>query len=402
MGFSPKIIDEFTIQFDVNSNVDEILTVQSVETIKNYHDTYCFNEPLRHMGIFNGILTEQCTEITIYSDENEIGVCNLASICLPKFIINDNGVKRFDYNLLKKVSEKITINMNKVIKNNKYPVAQAKASDDKHAPIGIGVQGLADVFMILGEAYDSEVARQMNSDIFETIYFGALTASNNLAQLDGPYKSFKGSMLSNGIFQHNLWNNQSVSKKLNWNWDDLRWKIMSSGVANSLLLAQMPTAGTSIIMGLSESIEVLQSNLFTRSTLSGRFQVVNKHLMKELKSLGLWTQSVKNQLITNDGSVQNIPEIPDHIKNIFKTIYEYKISDLLQISADRERFICQASSNNRFIDSPTISILTQIHLRCYKLGLKTSSYYIRSKQITKGKKLLTTTKDDDICLSCTA
>ncbi len=395
-------IDEYII-----NSTNEIL-ITSIEEADGLHDTYCFNEPTRHMGIFNGLLTCNCSEITIYSDSNEIGVCNLASICLPKFITTDsNGIKKFDYKLLEKITQNVVINMNQVIKNNKYPVQQAKDSDDKHAPIGIGVQGLSDVFMILGESYDSENARKINSNIFETIYFGALTASNKLAQIEGSYKSFRGSMTYNGILQFDLWDNQSLSKELNWNWDDLRHKITFSGLANSLLLTIMPTAGTSIIMGFSESVEVPTSNLFTRSTLSGRFQVVNKHLMYDLKKIGLWNSHIKEQIIQNDGSIQSIKEIPENIKNIYRTVYEYKISSFIEMCADRERFVCQSSSNNRYISDPSISKITKLHLYSWKLGLKTSSYYIRCKQLVTGKKLLnnksnTNKEEDEVCLSCTA
>ena len=346
-----------------------------------------------------------CSEVTLYSDDSQVGVCNLASICLPKFVIkHKDSPPTFDFNKLNKVTQTIVFNMNRVMDNNKYPIEQAKYSDDLHRPIGVGVQGLADVFMMMGEPFDSDKSRQVNSNIFETIYFAALTASNRLAALDGPYSSFKTSMAAQGILQHNLWDNQSVSKELNWNWDELRYQIQYSGLRNSLLTCLMPTAGTSIIMENSESVEVPTSFLYTRSTLSGRFQVVNKYLMKDLKKLGLWNKSIRDQLIQHDGSVQSVVGIPQHIKDVYRTVFEYKMSSLIQCCADRERFICQSASNNRYVSEPSIGKLTKAHLLSWKLGIKTSSYYTRVAQVAKGKKFVSTTADtqDEICTSCMA
>jgi ribonucleoside-diphosphate reductase alpha chain len=326
---------------------------------------------------------------------------------LPKFVTKHaDGSATFDYQKLFEVAQKVVNNMDKVINNNKYPVEQAKYSDNLHRPIGVGVQGLADVFMMMGEAFDSKVSRQMNSDIFETIYFAALSTSNQLAARDGTYSSFGSSMTSKGIFQHDLSNDSSVSKELNWDWDSLRHKVQhGAGLRHSLLTCLMPTAGTSIIMENSESIEVPTSFLYTRSTLSGRFQVVNKYLMKDLKKLGLWSKSIRDKLIQYDGSVQSIDEIPQHIKDVYKTVFEYKMSSIIHMSADRERFICQSASNNRYVANPNIGKLTKAHLLSHKLGLKTSSYYTRIAQVSKGKKFLSTdtaTTEDEICTSCTA
>jgi ribonucleoside-diphosphate reductase alpha chain len=383
----------------------KFVRINSITEVEGLHDTYCFNEPKTHRGIFNGMLTGNCSEITIYSDDSQVGVCNLASICLPKFVIKHNdSPPTFDYNKLNKVTQTIVYNMNRVMDNNKYPIEQAKYSDDLHRPIGVGVQGLADVFMMMGEPFDSDKSRQVNSNIFETIYFAALTASNRLAVLDGSYSSFKTSMAAQGILQHNLWDNQSVSKELNWNWDELRYQIQYSGLRNSLLTCLMPTAGTSIIMENSESVEVPTSFLYTRSTLSGRFQVVNKYLMKDLKKLGLWNKSIRDQLIQHDGSVQSVIGIPQHIKNVYRTVFEYKMSSLIQCCADRERFICQSASNNRYVSEPSIGKLTKAHLLSWKLGIKTSSYYTRVAQVAKGKKFVSTVVDtqDEICTSCMA
>lgn len=377
--------------------------ITSIDPVEGLHDTYCFNEPKKHMGVFNGIISMNCSEITIYSDDKQVGVCNLASVCLPKFVVKGpDGQVGFDYKKLNKVVQRVVYNMNKVMDNNKYPIEQAAYSDNQNRPIGIGVQGLAEVFMMMKQPYDSPMSRIVNSQIFETMYFAALTASNKLSQLDGPYKTFKTSMTNQGTFQYDLWDDVILSKM--WDWADLKHKVMMSGLRNSLLMCIMPTAGTSIIMEHTESVEVPQSNIFTRSTLSGRFQVVNKHLMKDLKDLGLWTREVRNQLIQDDGSVANIQSIPQKIRDIYKTVYEYKISHMIEMCADREAFICQSSSNNRFVVDPSVSKLTKMHLYSWKMGLKTSSYYVRCKQLVTGKKLLTQApaEEDVACLSCTA
>ena len=384
-----------------NANLFDLKTIsiKSIEPVEGLHDTYCFNEPKNHTGIFNGILAGNCSEITIYSDKEQTGVCNLASICLPQFLSNKAGEKVFDYNKLNQITQKIVYNMNKVIDNNKYPIPQAKHSDDLNRPIGIGVQGLSEVFMMMKTPYDSPLARKVNSQIFETMYFAAMTASNKLAQVYGSYKTFPNSMTARGIFQFDLWDNVSLSNM--WDWEELKHKVKRTGLRNSLLLCIMPTAGTSIISGHSESIEVPQSNIFTRSSLSGRFQVVNKHLVKDLKEIGLWTRAIRNQIIANDGSVANIKDIPQSLRDIYKTVFEYKLSHFIEMCADREAFVCQSASNNRFIVDPTVSKLTKMHLYSWKMGLKTSSYYVRVKQLTTGKKIIDREEEPE-CLACTA
>lgn len=383
------------------------LKIESIIAIDGLHDTYCFNEPNRHMGIFNGMLTSQCAEITIYSDDENIGVCNLASIALPKFVkptseISDNSKSielngvAFDFQQLFEVTQKVVYNMNQVMDNNKYPLAQAKHSDDLNRPIGVGVQGLSEVFMRFKIAYDSDLAKKINKLIFETMHFACLTMSNKLAMINEPYKNFSTSMTAQGKLQPDLW---GVTPSDMWNWKDLRSDIVNTGLYNSLLMALMPTAGTSIILGHTEGTELLQSNIFTRSTLSGRFQIINKYLVKDLKACGLWTKNIKNKIMENDGSIQLIQEIPDQIKEVYKTIYEVKLSSLIEMSADREAYVCQSSSNNRYLSTPSVSILTKMHLLSFKKGLKTSSYYVRVKQLTTGKKQLSTEPD---CLSCSA
>ncbi len=374
--------------------------VDSIVKLDGLHDTFCFNEPKRHRGVFNGVFTSQCSEITIYSDTNNIGVCNLASVCLPKFVKKNGDRTVFDYEHLGKVMNVITINMNKVMDNNKYPLEQAKYSDEQNRPIGIGVQGLAEVFMMMKLPFDSPQAMAVNKRIFETMYYHALVASNKLAQVHGPYPTFTTSMTAQGLLQFDLWDVKPTDM---WNWSDLRNDIATHGLRNSLLMAIMPTAGTSIISGHTESVEPPQSNIFTRSTLSGRFQVVNKHLMKDLKAIGLWTKKIRNKIIEAEGSVQSIEEIPRALREVYKTVYEYKLTSLIKMNADRECYVCQASSNNRYLPMPDMGLLTNMHLYAWKYGLKTSSYYVRIRQLQTGAKYLDKSDDNEgECLACQA
>ena len=374
----------------------QYVRIKAVEEVEGLHDTYCFRSPITEMGIFNGIPTRNCSEITIYSDEKNIGVCNLASVCLPKFVKKAGNEVVFDYVKLNEVMQKIVVNMNKVMDNNKYPLDQAKYSDDNNRPIGVGVQGLSDVFMMMKTPFDSPLAMDVNKKIFETMYYGALVASNKLAQRDGPYKTFSTSMTAAGMLQYDLWGVQPSDM---WDWKSLKSDIQTTGLRNSLLMAQMPTAGTSIIMANSESVEPLQSNVFTRSTLSGRFQVVNRYLVNDLKEIGLWTKSIRNKIIQNDGSVANIEEIPQNIRDVYKTVFEYKLTSFIKMCADREAFICQSSSNNRYLKTPDVGVLTNMHLYSWKMGLKTSVYYLKVQQANTGKKLL---EEESECLSCSA
>ncbi|TMW56829.1 hypothetical protein Poli38472_006839 [Pythium oligandrum] len=372
--------------------------VKSVVELEGKHNTYCFNEPKRHRGVFNGVYSGQCSEITIFSDTNNIGVCNLASVCLPKFVKKHGDEVVFDYAHLGRVMEVVTVNMNKVMDNNKYPLDQAKHSDDQNRPIGIGVQGLAEVFMMMKVSFDSSKAMDVNKRIFETMYYHALVASNKLAQAYGAYPTFPTSMTAQGLLQFDLWN---VTPTDMWDWSSLRNDIAAHGLRNSLLMAIMPTAGTSIISGHTESVEPPQSNIFTRSTLSGRFQVVNKHLMKDLKALGLWTKKIRNKIIEAEGSVSGIEEIPQSIRDVYKTVYEYKLTSLIKMNADRECYVCQASSNNRYLPMPDMGLLTNMHLYSWKYGLKTSSYYVRIRQLQTGAKYLDKPAEEE-CLSCQA
>lgn len=314
-----------------------------------------------------------CTEIIEYTAPDEVAVCNLASIALPKFITEEGT---FDHQKLYEITKVATRNLNKVIDVNYYPVAEARHSNMRHRPIGLGVQGLADAFILLRMPFDSEEARRLNEDIFETIYFGAMEASMELSKVLGPYETFKGSPVSKGIFQFDMWN--VTPKSGRWDWDQLKRDVKQYGVRNSLLLAPMPTASTSQILGNNECFEPYTSNIYTRRTLSGEFIIANKHLMKDLMSLGLWSENMRQKLIAANGSVQNIAEIPQNIKDIYKTVWEISQKSIIDMSADRGAFICQSQSLNIHITNPNFGKLTSMHFYAWKKGLKTGMYYLRS------------------------
>ncbi len=314
-----------------------------------------------------------CTEIIEYTAPDEVAVCNLASLALPKFVTEDGT---FDHQKLYEITKVVTRNLNKVIDVNFYPVAEAKNSNLRHRPIGLGVQGLADTFIMLRMPFDSEEARRLNEDIFETIYFGAMEASMELAKVLGPYETFKGSPVSKGIFQFDMW---GVSPKSNrWNWEKLKQEVKKNGVRNSLLLAPMPTASTSQILGNNECFEPYTSNIYTRRTLSGEFIIANKHLMRDLMALGLWSETMRQKLIAANGSVQNIPEIPQNIKDIYKTVWEISQKAIIDMSADRGAYICQSQSLNIHLTNPNFGKLTSMHFYAWKKGLKTGMYYLRT------------------------
>ncbi len=318
-----------------------------------------------------------CTEIMEYTSPDEVAVCNLASIALPMFVTED-GV--FDHQRLHDITKVITKNLNKVIDINYYPVEEARNSNMRHRPIGIGIQGLADTFLMLKMPFESEEARRLNEDIHETIYYAAMSASMELAKKEGAYETFKGSPVSKGIFQFDMW---GVSPKSNrWDWENLKRDVKKNGVRNSLLLAPMPTASTSQILGNNECFEPYTSNIYTRRTLSGEFIIVNKHLMNDLIELGLWNDTMKNRLIEANGSVQNIAEIPQNIKDLYKTVWEISQKAIIDMSADRGAYICQSQSLNIHIQDPNFGKLTSMHFYAWKKGLKTGMYYLRSKAAT--------------------
>lgn len=313
-----------------------------------------------------------CTEIVEYTSPDEVAVCNLASIALPRFITD--GV--FDHQKLFEVTKVVTKNLNKIIDVNYYPVEEAKRSNFRHRPIGIGVQGLADTFILLRMPFDSDEAKELNKQIFETIYYGAMTASMELAKKDGPYETFKGSPVSKGIFQFDMWGVKPSDK---WDWNTLKEEVKKHGVRNSLLLAPMPTASTSQILGNNECFEPYTSNIYTRRVLSGEFIVVNKYLLKDLVELGFWNNELKNKIISHNGSIQNIEEIPQDIKDLYKTVWEIKQRTLIDMAADRGAFICQSQSLNLFLQDVDFSKLTSMHFYGWKQGLKTGMYYLRTK-----------------------
>uniref|UniRef100_A0A1B0CI34 Ribonucleoside-diphosphate reductase n=2 Tax=Lutzomyia longipalpis TaxID=7200 RepID=A0A1B0CI34_LUTLO len=314
-----------------------------------------------------------CTEIVEYSSKDEIAVCNLASIALNMFVLPD---KTYDFEKLKSVTKIVTRNLNKVIDINYYPVPEAKRSNMRHRPIGIGVQGLADAYILMRLPYDSKEAKKLNQQIFETIYYGALEASCELAEKLGPYETYNGSPVSKGILQYDMWNRKPTDL---WNWDELKAKIAQHGVRNSLLVAPMPTASTAQILGNNESFEPYTSNMYTRRVLSGEFQVVNSHLLKDLSELRLWNDEMKNKLIANNGSVQNILEIPEDIRELYKTVWEIKVKTMIEMAADRGAFIDQSQSFNIYVAEPNYGKLTSIHFHAWKMGLKTGMYYLRTK-----------------------
>jgi len=313
-----------------------------------------------------------CTEILEYTSADEVAVCNLASLALPRFV--NEG--KFDFEKLYEVTYQVTRNLNRIIDNNYYPIEEAKRSNLRHRPIGLGVQGLADVFILLRLPFESDLAKMLNQNIFETIYFAGMTASKDMAKEQGAYETFAGSPLSKGLFQFDLWNVKPSSRH---DWNTLRTEVMQHGVRNSLLVAPMPTASTSQILGNNECFEPYTSNIYVRRVLSGEFIIVNKHLLKDLVQLNLWNDTMKNKIIAANGSIQHIDEIPADIKSLYKTVWEIKQRTLIDMAAERGAYICQSQSLNLFVDSPTVAKLTSMHFYAWKKGLKTGMYYLRTQ-----------------------
>ncbi len=317
-----------------------------------------------------------CTEIMEYTSKDEVAVCNLASIALSRFVIDG----KFDHQKLYEITKVVTRNLNKVIDVNYYPVPEARNSNMKHRPIGIGVQGLADTFLLLKMAFESEEAKKLNREIFETIYFAAMETSMEIAQVDGAYETFKGSPVSKGVFQFDMWGVTPDSGR--WDWTELKQKVKKNGVRNSLLLAPMPTASTSQILGNNECFEPYTSNLYLRRVLSGEFIVANKHLMSELIDLGLWDERMMNRIKAENGSIQNIAEIPEDIKDRYKTVWEISQKAIIDMSADRGAYICQSQSLNIHLQDANFGKMTSMHFYAWKKGLKTGMYYLRTKAAT--------------------
>lgn len=314
-----------------------------------------------------------CTEIMEYTSPDEVAVCNLASISLPKFV---NEHKEFDFQKLYEITRVVTRNLNKIIDVNYYPIEEARNSNLRHRPIGIGVQGLADAFMLMRYPFESAEARKLNKDIFETMYFAAMSESCAIAEKDGTYSSYEGSPVSQGIFQYDMWGETPSNR---WDWEGLKAKVAKFGVRNSLLLAPMPTASTSQILGNNECFEPYTSNIYSRRTLSGEFVVINRHLFKDLVELGLWNEEMKERLIAANGSVQNIDAIPQPLKELYKTVWEISQRVIIDMAADRGAYICQSQSMNLFVESPNFKKLTSMHFYAWQKGLKTGMYYLRSK-----------------------
>ena len=316
-----------------------------------------------------------CTEIMEFTSKDEIAVCNLASISLPMFI--ENG--KFDHEALYNVTKRVTRNLNKVIDRNYYPVKEAENSNMRHRPVGLGVQGLADAFIMLRMPFTSDEAKKLNQEIFETLYFAAVTASMEMAKEEGPYSTFEGSPMSKGEFQYNMWGMKDEELSGRWDWASLRKEVMEHGVRNSLLVAPMPTASTSQILGNNEAFEPYTSNIYTRRVLSGEFIVVNKHLLEDLVKLGLWNEDLKQEIMRHNGSVQNIDKIPQDLKDLYKTVWEMSMKDIIDMSRQRGYFIDQSQSLNLFMQDANYSKLTSMHFYAWQSGLKTGMYYLRTK-----------------------
>lgn len=391
-----------------------------------------------------------CTEIIQYTDKDEIAVCNLASLCLPKFVVTDRGPygsptfssgnstadhrqPYFDHEALHRATKIVTRNLNKIIDVNQYPLEGAKKSNLRHRPIGIGVSGLADVFIRMGLPFASEGAKALNQAIFETIYHAALEASTEMAEIDGPYQTFHGSPASKGLLQYHLWGfhnetdfpssycsrrhlkmdhvfpNQKFSAIVQegggYNWKELRDRIKKNGLRNSLLVAPMPTASTSQILGVNECFEPYVSNLYLRRVKAGEFIMANPHLLQDLADRGLWNAQVRNQLMRDGGSVANISCIPDHLKQIYKTVWEIKMKDIVDMAAERGKFIDQSQSLNLFMADPSVDKLTAMHFYSWKKGLKTGMYYLRTRPAVNAIQYTVSDSGDSeeaTCLSCQA
>ena len=356
----------------------------------------------KNVGIIKS--SNLCTEINQYSDDKETAVCNLASIALPAFVNEDT--KQFDYEKLHYVTKVVTNNLNRVIDINFYPTEKTKTSNFRHRPIGVGVQGLADAFILMNIPFHSELAKEVNTLIFETIYHAALEKSNELAIQYGPYSSFLGSPASEGILQFDMWCKEPTPGR--YDWFNLKQSIIHHGLRNSLLLAPMPTASTSQILGYNECFEPITSNLYSRRTLAGEFVVVNKYLMKELIQLGLWNEQIKNNIIANKGSVQQLTMISEEIRNKYKIVWEMPMKHLIDMAVDRGAFICQSQSLNLWLEDPTYNSLTSMHFYSWKQGLKTGIYYLRRKakhqaqQFTIEPEQVVSNERDEICESCSA
>jgi ribonucleoside-diphosphate reductase alpha chain/ribonucleoside-diphosphate reductase subunit M1 len=358
-----------------------------------YKDACNMKSNQKNLGVIKS--SNLCTEIIEYTNKDETSVCNLASIALPKYV--NTETKTFDFAKLHEVTKTVTKNLNRVIDRNFYPVDTARNSNMKHRPIGMGVQGLADVFILCGLSFDCEESRLLNSHIFETMYHAALEASSELAEIDGSYETFEGSPASQGILQPEMWEGETKFSGL-YDWEAMRERIKTRGLRNSLLMAPMPTASTAQILGNNECFEPYTTNIYLRRTLAGEFVVVNKHLVNDLKKIGLWSKEMKDIMVKAGGSIQNIVDIPDNIKKLYKTVWEISQKCIIDMAADRGRFIDQSQSMNLFMESPTMSKLSSMHMYAWKSGLKTGMYYLRSK--AKARPIQFSLEPE--CIACSA
>ena len=381
-------------------------SVVSVEDVERYDDTYCFNEHINHAGVFNGILTGNCSEIIEYTSPEETAVCNLGSLALPKFV--EDG--KFNFDKLRAYTKILARNLDIVIDKNYYPTSETRNSNMKHRPIGIGVQGLADVFAMLRLSWTSDEAKRLNREIFENIYFASVDASVARAFETGIYvhstheirpasfKSFDGSPTSRGKLQFDLWDDTPITTYLDWK--NLKFMV-SQGIRNSLLVALMPTASTSQIMGNNECFEPFTTNMYTRGVSAGDFVVINKYLVEDLINLNLWTADIRTQIIANNGSVQGITDIPVEIRELYRTVWEIPQKTLINMSRDRAPFVCQSQSLNLFIAEPTYAKISSMHMYAWKQGLKTGCYYLRTKAVASAQKFTVEVKAPE-CLTCSS
>jgi ribonucleotide reductase alpha subunit len=376
---------------EMNPNV----RVLSIQPSPLRDDSYCFTEPKEHAGVFNGIRTGQCTEILEYSDADETAVCNLASIALPAFIRED---KTFDFDEFHKVTRIVTRNLNKVIDINFYPTPKTERSNMRHRPIGLGIQGLADVFFLMKYSFSSAEAKQLNKDIFETMYHAALTESCTMAQEDGHYETFPGSPASQGKLQFDFWGVTPTR----FDWDGLKSQIKTHGLRNSLLVAPMPTASTSQILGYNECIEPVTSNIYSRRTLAGEFILCNKYLMREMIETNQWNETFKNHMVANNGSVQTLEYLPAEVRERYRTVWEIPMRDLIDMAADRGAFICQSQSLNLWLEDPNYNTMTSMHFYSWKKGLKTGIYYLRRRPRHQAQQFTIEPEKKEECLMCSA
>jgi ribonucleoside-diphosphate reductase alpha chain len=414
LGFNPKRL-KFTVR-KTQRNAEQFIQVVSVVKTDRIDDTFCFTEQQNNAGVFNGILTGNCTEIIEYSSADETAVCNLASMALPAFVVTEpsHGLKVFDFVKFADTVRLAVRNLDRVIDVNYYPTPETRNSNMRHRPVGLGVQGLADVFAMLGYSWEDPRAAELNKRIFAHMYYAALVESNANAKEKGAYSSFHGSPASKGELQFDMWGIKPVRDGTDdaLDWASLKGKIMSDGgLRNSLLVAPMPTASTSQILGYNECIEPFTSNIYTRRTLAGEFILVNKHLIRDLLARGLWSSEMKNRIIGNNGSVQGIPEIPIDVQNLYKTVWEMKQKTLIDMAADRGAYICQSQSLNLFVPDPDYRKLTSMHVYAWQKGLKTGIYYLRTKSAVKAQQFtvepvqrvaVNVQEEDKECTMCSA